>query len=372
MQFKEVIGHEDIKKRLLQTVKDNRISHAQLFVGPEGSGSLALAIAYAQYISCSSRIDGDSCGICASCQKYQKLIHPDLHFVFPITSTKNNAICDELLKEWRAAVTLNPYLSINQWYEAIGVENKQGIIGKNESGEILRKINLKAFEADYKIMIIWMPEKMNATSANKLLKILEEPPPKTLFILVAENVGQIIPTILSRTQLVKIPKIDDKNLLDALILKFGLTVQVAKNVVQLSQGSFVNAMQLVQADDDNSFNFIKFQELMRMTYSRKFLDLFGWVDEMSEVGREKQKIFLTYSQRLLRENLLLNLGKSELTHLTDKESEFSGKFNPFINLNNVYQISDELNKAQTDIEWNGYGKIIFLDLALKITKLIRN
>jgi DNA polymerase-3 subunit delta' len=295
-----------------------------------------------------------------------------LHFVFPITSSKNNAICDELLKEWRAAVTDNPYLSLNQWYEAIGVENKQGIIGKSESSEILRKINLKSFEAEYKIMIIWMPEKMNATSANKLLKILEEPPPKTLFILVSENLGQIIPTILSRTQLIKIPKIDNQSMLDTLINVDGISSQVANNVVQLSQGSYVSALQLIKADDDNSFNFLKFQELMRITYARKFSEIFAWVDEISDIGREKQKIFLTYSQRLLRENLLLNLGKLEMTHLTDKELEFSGKFYPYINLCNVYQISDELNKAQTEIEWNGYGKIILLDLALKITKLIRN
>lgn len=380
MLFKEIIGQEKIKKRLIQTVKDNRISHAQLFLGPEGSGKLALAIAYAQYICCENKkntntID-DSCGSCLSCKKYQKLIHPDLHFVFPVAKTKkvdkDSPVSDDFIYEWRTSILESPYIQLNQWLELINVENKQGIIYTEESNEIIKKLNLKSFESEYKVMIIWMPEKMHTTAANKLLLMIEEPPPKTLFLLVSENAGQIIQTILSRTQLIKIPKIDNNSLLEYIRSsdKFDLKEQEINNIVRLANGNYIKALDIINSSHEHSYNFEMFKQLMRNCYKNKILDIIKWVDEISKVGREKQKSFLLFSLRMIRENFILNIKHNEIVYLTDEEADFSQKFSPFINQQNIFQLADELNKAHYHIERNANNKIVFLDLSLRLTKLL--
>lgn len=373
MQFKEVIGHKDIKQKLIQTVKENRVSHAQLFLGPKGSGNLPLAIAYAQFLSCENKQENDSCGVCASCQKFKKLVHPDLHFVFPVAGSKSvkNPVSDDYIEQWRETIIENPYIIENRWYEIIDVENKQGIISKNESNEILRKLNLKTFESEYKIMIIWLPEKMNAFASNKLLKFIEEPPEKTLFLLIAENSEQIIPTILSRTQLIKIPKIDKESMMQALSDNFGLEPQKAKDLAHLSDGNYYDVQNLIQTSDQDNYNLEQFILLMRLSYQRKVIELIQWADEISKTGREKQKSFLAYALRLIRENFMLNMKSTELVHLTNKELDFSEKFSQFINKENVYQLYEVVNRAHIDIEMNAYNKIVFLDLALKVIKLIK-
>ena len=374
MQFKEVVGHQNIKEKLVYTVKENRVSHAQLFLGPEGSGNLALAIAYAQYLSCENKQENDSCGVCPSCLKYKKLVHPDLHFVYPVAtskSVKKDPVSDDYIEQWREIILENPYINQNRWYEIIDVENKQGIISKNESYEILRKLNLKTFESEYKIMIIWLPEKMNAFAANKLLKLIEEPPEKTLFLLVSENSEQIIPTILSRTQLIKIPKVDNESMMGALSDRFGLDPQKANDIVHLANGNFFEAQNILNSSDEDNYNFEQFTMLMRLSYQRKVIELIEWVDDISRLGREKQKSFLVYSLRLIRENFMLNIQNKDMAHLTNKEFEFSEKFSQFINQDNVYQLYEVLNKAHIDIEMNAYNKIVFLDLALKVVKLIK-
>lgn len=374
MQFKEVVGHKYIKEKLIYTVKENRVSHAQLFLGPEGSGNLALAIAYAQYLSCDNKQENDSCGVCPSCLKYKKLVHPDLHFVYPVAtskSVKKDPVSDDYIEQWRETIIENPYINQNRWYEIIDVENKQGIINKNESVEILRKLNLKTFESDYKIMIIWLPEKMNAYAANKLLKLIEEPPEKTLFLLVSENSELIIPTILSRTQLIKIPKIDQESMLSALTDQLGLDPQKANDIVHLANGNFFEAQNILYKTDEEHYNFEQFTTLMRLSYQRKIIDLIEWVDEVSRLGREKQKGFLAYSLRLIRENFMLNIQNKNMVYLTKKELEFSEKFSQFINQENINQLYQVLNRAHADIEMNAYNKIVFLDMALQVVKLIR-
>ena len=374
MQFREVIGQQKVKERLINTVRENRISHAQLFLGPEGSGNLALAIAYAQYIACSDRQENDSCGVCPSCLKYKKLVHPDLHFVYPVATSKavsKDPVSDDYIAQWRETIIENPYINETRWYEVIDVENKQGIISKNESQEILRKLNLKTFEADYKIMIIWLPEKMNAAAANKLLKLIEEPPEKTLFLLVSENSEQIISTILSRTQLVKIPRIDNECMRNALCDRFGLAPEKAGDIVHLSNGNFFDAQNIIHSVEEDEYNFNQFTTVMRLSYQRKMNEIVNWVDDMAQVGREKQKSMLAYSLRLIRENFMLNLQKKEMVYLTQKEYDFSVKFSPFINMNNIQILYQEFNRAHADIEMNAYAKIVFLDLALKIMKCIR-
>lgn len=373
MLFKEIVGQKSVKEKLIQSVKDNRISHAQLLLGPEGSGKLALAIAYAQYICCNNKLEDESCGVCPSCLKFKKLVHPDLHFVYPVATSKTikkDPVSDDYISLWREAIVENPYMSQTRWYEIIDVENKQGLISKYESYEILRKLNLKTFEADYKILIMWLPEKMNAPAANKLLKLIEEPPSKTLFLLVSENSEQIIPTILSRLQLIKIPKIDQKSMHIAICDRFGLAPDKATDIVHLANGSYLNAINLLNTTDENNEYFEHFVELMRYCYQNKVIEIIEWVDKIATIGREKQKSFLEYAIRMIRENFILNLNQKEIVYLTKQESEFSEKFSPFINKTNVFSIYENLNKAHADIEMNAYNKIVFLDLGLKLVKLI--
>lgn len=373
MLFKEIIGQQKIKDRLIQTVKDNRISHAQLFLGPEGSGNLALAIAYAQYIACTNKHDSDSCGVCPSCQKFAKLVHPDLHFVFPVATTKaikKDPVSDDFIAQWREALIENPYINQTRWYDIIDVENKQGLISKNESSVIVRKLSLKTFEADYKTLIMWLPEKMNSAAANTLLKIIEEPPSKTLFILVSENSEQIITTILSRTQLIKIPQIDAESLHTALCDRMGLTADKAYDIVHLANGNYLSALNLIETTDENSENHDRFVEIMRFCYQNKIIEIVNWVESISTIGREKQKRFLEYAIRMIRENFMLNINQKNIVYLTKQEAEFSNKFYPFINKENVFKIYEHLNRAFADIEMNAYNKIVFLDLGLKLVKLI--
>ena len=372
MFFRQVIGHSELKKKLIRSVTEDRISHAQLFFGPEGSGTLPLALAYACYISCIGEKDHDSCGICPSCLKYQKLIHPDLHFIFPVIKPDGvkRVISDMYLHQWREAVLTNPYLGLNQWYEAIEAENKQGSIFVDDSEEIIRKLNLKTYESEYKIVIIWMAEKMNNQAGNKLLKILEEPPPKTVILLISENTSTILPTILSRVQLTKLAKIETRELYDSLIMKQGVGETRAAEIAKLADGNYLKAMELSQEDNSNA-NMDKFVPLMRLCYMNDFNSILGWVDEMSKLGREKQKEFLIYCLRLVRENFIMNIDAQQLNRFSEAEKEFSLKFSKFIHRENVAALADEFNKAHYHIESNGYDRLVFLDLAIQVSQLIK-
>lgn len=384
MQFSEIIGQQDIKNRFIRSVQEQRIPHAQLLRGPEGVGKLALAIAYAQYINCENRHETDSCGICPSCVKYQKLAHPDLHFVFPVIkpSNRTSVICDDYIADFRAAIVENPYLNVNEWYARISGDAKQGLIYSNESEEIIRKLSLKTYESEYKIMIIWLPEKMHQHCANKLLKILEEPPEKTVFLLVSESPDQIITTILSRTQHVNIPKLTENDIVLALLKNpdFELTQMDAVNISRISNGSILNAFSIISEGDENKQNFDRFVMIMRLAWqvgNRKdhgsLKTLKKWSDDMaaSSIGRERQKNFLSYSQRMIRENFILNLKNPELNYLTTFESEFSMKFSPYINERNVEDLMNEFSLAERHVEQNVNAKMIFFDLVLKVIMLLK-
>lgn len=373
MFFKEVIGQTATKERLIQSVRGERVSHAQLFAGPEGSGKLALAIAYAQYVACTNRQATDSCGECPSCKKYRKLIHPDLHFVFPVIKTPKfkEPVSDNFLEDWRLMIAQNPYFNIDQWFDRIGVENAQGLIYSHQSEEIIRKLNLKSYESEYKVMIIWLPEKMHVACANKLLKMIEEPPVKTLFILITENEEDIISTIRSRCQLITIPPIDPVSLSKAigeLPEAEGLDI---RNIVHLAKGNYSKALELLQPDEQTLFNLERFKELMRSSYGRKFTDLFKWVDQVAGIGREKQKNLLNYCLMILRENFIYNLKNKDLTFMNDQEEEFSKRFSPFINERNIIELTEVFETAYNHIGMNGNPRIIFTDVSFKITKLIR-
>jgi DNA polymerase III subunit delta' len=375
MKFSNIPGQKEIKGKLLRSVKEERVSHAQLFAGPEGCGSMALALAYARYISCENRTDTDSCGTCKSCVKYEKLIHPDLHFVFPVIKGKKatDPVSDNYLEEWREFVKRSPYFSLNNWMDSIEVGNAQGMIFASEASEIIKKLSLKTFESDFKIMIIWLPEKMHQATANKLLKMIEEPPEKTLFLLVSEEPDKVIPTILSRCQLIKIPSFTSSDIQIYLTTRYDLTAEKAADISRVSNGNITRAIELSENEESSLTNLERFKGLMRFAWKRDIISLINWSEEIASTGREAQKNFVSFSLRLLRENLMLSLDqlKNNLVYLTGDEADFSGKFHPSINQNNVYQLNEEFNLVYSHIESNGNAKIIFLDLALRVTRLIR-
>jgi len=374
MKFSDIPGQKEIIQRLIGSVKSERVSHAQLFTGPEGCGNLALALAYAQYISCENKTAGDSCGTCKSCIKYEKLIHPDLHFVFPVIKNKSSSepVSDNYIQQWREFVRKSPYFNLNRWLDSIEVGNAQGLIFASEASEILKKLSLKAFESDFKIMIIWLPEKMHPSSANKLLKLIEEPPEKTLFILVSDEPDKVIPTILSRCQLIKIPSFKNEDISSYLLDTFKIHKARADDMAGVVNGNLIRAVELCENEDSPLKNLDYFKTLMRFAWKRDIIAIINWSEDMAAIGREPQKSFLSFTLRLLRENLMLTLGqkKNNLVYLTGEESEFSSKFHPFISQDNIYQFTDEINKAYAHIEANGNARIIFLDLGLRITRLI--
>lgn len=370
MQFKEVIGQHAIKERLIRSVKDGRISHAQLFLGPQGSGSLALAVAYAQYICCANKLEDDSCGQCSSCIKYNKLAHPDLHFVYPVALSKDVRTSTDVAAEWRSAFLDNPYISLFNWFELLEAENKQAVIGVEESGEILRKLSLTTYESEYKIMIIWQAEKMNQQSANKLLKILEEPPDKTLFLLICENEEQLLRTIVSRTQLIKVNKISDHELAEALVSLHGISADIAEKTAHLADGNFSEALLLISENENAAQNLASFQKLMRACLRFDAKAVMAWIEEIAAAGRERQKNFLNYALHIMRESLVLNYADPSLVKLGADEQDFVKKFSPYIHTNNIEAFMEELNKAHFHMERNANAKILFMDLAFRFNELL--
>ena len=380
MRFCDIIGQEDVKNQLRQAVRDGRIAHAQLFTGISGTGKLPMALAYAQYIACPHRTDEDSCGQCATCLQYQKLQHPDLHFAFPIVKNDDGDVCDTYMGKWRELLCDSPYFDIDDWYRKLGVEAKQAIIGVKESSEILRKLSLKSFSDGYKVMIIWLPEKMRIDCANKLLKLLEEPPVRTLFLLVSEHPEQLLATILSRTQEVHIPRLSERTIAQALQLSYGVSDIAAQDLAHNANGSYLTAIKQMQDSADNKQYFDDFVALMRNAWlvgQKKdysaLLSLRKWSVEMADIkgGREKQKAFLQYVQRQIRENYIYNFHCPEMNYQMKEEREFSLKFAPFIHENNVERMMDELSRAEQQIAQNGNAKIIFFDLCLQMIVLVK-
>lgn len=384
MQFKDIIGQHAVKERLIQSVREGRVPHAQLLTGPVGVGKLQLAIAYAQYLNCPNCTAEDSCGVCPTCLQYHNLQHPDLHFAFPIVKDDKKDVCNDFFEPFRNLLLERDYFDLDDWYKAMGVETKQGMIYEKESSEILRKLSLKAFGNGYKVMIIWQPEKMNITCANKLLKLLEEPPEKTVFLLVSEHPEQLLPTILSRVQQVRVPRLSDEEIGQALQERLHIVSAAAADYAHIASGSYLVAQKLAESNDETTQEFNDFVSLMRDAYTvgvlrdsqKKFESLSRlrkWSQDMvdTKVGREKQKRFLQYAQRQVRENFICNLQHPEMNYQTTPEREFSARFAPFIHAGNVEQIMNELGKAERQIEQNGNAKIIFFDLCLQMIVLIK-
>lgn len=362
MTFDQIIGQNQAKQHLLDELQQGRIPHALMLHGPEGNGALPLAIAYAQRL-----LGGGAMA--------EKLQHPDLHFVFPIykkTSGKDS-YCDDFLREWRELLLTKPYFGMAEWMDMAGADNQQLVIYANESDAILRKLSLKSSQGGYKVMIIWLPEKMNTECANKLLKLLEEPPAQTIFLLVSEQPDRVIQTIRSRTQMLAVPRLSEQDIEQALIDRYAILPAEAKRIARASAGNMAQALRTITSNADSDYYFELFVELMRLAYARKVKEMKVWSDRVAGMGRERIKAFLDYCQRMVRENFIYNFHRqSDLNYMTEQEAQFAVKFAPFINERNVIGIMEELSLAQRDIGQNTNAKIVFFDFALKMIVLIKN
>jgi DNA polymerase-3 subunit delta' len=373
MQFKDVIGQRPTKALLLQLAREQRVPHALMLIGPRGNGKLALALAFAQYLNCQSKTDTDSCGVCSSCLKYKKLIHPDLHFTIPVvkSSTLTKPTSTDYLSKWREYFIANPYPLYERWVQMISEENKQGMIYVDEASDIIQKLNRKSYEADYKVSLIWLPETMHLTCANKILKVLEEPPANTLFILVTEEEQRLISTIRSRCQTIRLPRIEEQDLAQALAVHPALAENNPYDVARLANGNFILAEELLKEDEVRKYNHLQYTMLMRAGYKRNLQELLAWSDEISSIGRIRQISFLRYCSDFTRENFMSNFKQPELVTMDQEELKFANKFAPFIHDKNVIHLFIEFEKSLKDVAANGNVKAIFTDMALKVSKLIR-
>lgn len=371
MFFKDVIGQEEAKQQLIREAKEGKIAHARLFCGPEGIGKLPLAIAYARYLSCNNPGEKDACGICPSCVKFNKLAHPDLHFAFPVIKKKSkDTVSDDFITEWRELLSQTPYFNLNIWLEEMGAENQQAQIYVKESDEIIRKLSLKSSQGGYKIMIIWLPEKMNVECSNKLLKLLEEPPSQTIFLLVSEEPDMLLTTIQSRTQRFALYGIEEKYITERLQSQYGLQEKDAISIGHRSEGNFLKALESIHLNEENKLFFDLFVSLMRLSYQRKIREMKQWSETLAAMGRERQKHFLSYCQRLVRENFMFNFQDPSLIFMNEEEQNFSKRFAPYINEKNVMGIMDELSEAQRHIEQNVNARMVFFDFSLQMIVLL--
>ena len=375
MLFKEIIGNNSVKKQLIEAVRNNRISHAQLFSGKSGSAKLALALAYAQFLNCENRTTVDSCGICSSCLKFNNLSHPDLHLVIPVLKTKEvqKPVSDHFIGKWRDFITNNYYGSLNGWIDSFGTENKTGqqaTIYKDEAINIHKKLSLKNYEAEYRVVLIWMPERMNLEVSNKLLKLFEEPPKGTIFLLVTENANQLLPTIISRLQSIKIADFTAEDIVN----HFGeqaLSLEKAKQLRNLTNAD-LGKITLILEDKEGELDlFSDFSVWMRLTYKMDLQGISKWVDNLSLKGRKQQNLFLSYAIKMVRECLIYNFASDTLLKTNENEFAFLTKFSPFIHEENSVMITEKLEESIKAINRNANAKILFFELSLQMVKFLR-
>lgn len=377
MQFKKVIGQQEVKSRLIKGIEDGKIAHTQLFLGQEGSGTLPMAIAYAQYINCNNRTETDSCGLCPSCVKFEKYSHPDLHFYFPNTTTdsvKKDPQSILFLSEWRKYLsTCDSYATSSVWHSALGVGNKQGLINVRDAKDVTGKMVMKPYEANYKVIIFWLAERMNMEASNKLLKTLEEPPSNTLILLVAERYELIIPTVRSRAQLVKFNKIKDVDIENALsnLAEESTNGQSISSIAKIAKGSWNEALSQFKNTESINDNFLKLRQWLRLCFVPKtFKELFAFNQELVRLGREKQKSFLKFGLMVVHNSIMVNGKHVHAVKSVGEELDFTKSFAPFINIANQEEIYKLLNEAIYHIERNAHAGILFTDLSLKLTRLL--
>ncbi len=375
MYFRDVIGHGQIIQRLISNVNNQRISHAQLFLGHQGNGTLALALAYARYIHCRNRGAQDACGTCPSCLKFNKYEHPDLHFIFPSAPNKTHKekVSSKLfLTDWRKLLCTSAYFGYYDWLEALGIENKQAIINAEDCNDIIRTLGLKSYESPYKIVVMYMVEKLQYQAAPKLLKIIEEPPEGTLFLLISENKDRIINTILSRTQILKISLPGEEPIKKALMEKHAVDADTAAQVAFISGGIYTEAKKLIREGNDQLADFNSFRDWMRLCYQNEAGNILKWVEKTAQSGREKQKSFCQYGLSIFRLCLLHNYKAVDLIRFEGEELTFLTKFSRFIHHNNAIAIVEAFNEAILHIERNANPKVLFADLSFKLHRLMHS
>ena len=374
MQFADIIGQSALKRHLAESIDRGRISHAQLFTGAAGTGTLPLAIAYAQYLNCPNRKDGDSCGVCPSCHQIAQLAHPDVHFVFPVNKQGKKSgevvLSSDFMPLWREIMAdTKGYFTREQWYDRLDLgKTLQGMISAKEADEIIRRLSFKSFESEYKIMIVWLPETMNEEAANKILKILEEPWEKTIFLLVSERPDRLLQTILSRTQEVAVPRLTVEDLMP---MATG-DEQQRRNMARLAAGDLIEMRRLAGGEEDavRAESFEMFCRLMRLSYNDKHLELIDWADDMAQLTREQQRSMLLHSARLLRESYMLHAGLGSISYLWGEEAKFCNNFAPFIGNQNIEFLIGEIESAMRQIGQNGNARIVFTHFALAVSKQI--
>ena len=372
MKFSEVIGQKEVQERLVQMVKEDRLPHAMMLCGPAGSGKMALAVAFGCYLlGLKDNKDVDQ----PEHPMLAKLEHPDLHFPYPTIklpsmSSDHKPVSDDFAHEWHDLMMQGPYFTLDQWLTAVGAENQQAIITAGESDELVRKLSLKSSQGGYKVSIIWLPERMNIECANKLLKLIEEPPTQTVFLMVCEEPDKLLETIRSRVQRIDVKKIDNETIRQALVERRGISDDAAQRISRLANGSWLKAMEALQAGTENEQFLDMFMMLMRLAYQRRVRELRKWSETMAGFGREKQKRFLQFFLRMLRENFMYNFQQQELVYMTQEEEDFAKNFARFINEANILQLYDLTNLAIRDIGQNANAKIVFFDFALKMIVLL--
>ena len=374
MRFADIPGLENVKQKLYRTIESGKVAHAQLFAGTEGSANLSMAIAYAALLNCTNRKDGDSCGECPSCHKIGKSIHPDLHFVFPVSATKEKTgkevISDSFIAEWREFIRQNPYGGPYEWSLEFGGENKQLNISREESRNIIKKLALKSFEGEYKVMIIWLAEYLHPSAANALLKLLEEPPGKTVFLLITYDHEQIISTILSRVQLLKIKSFRKEEVSNYLVDRYEINTDKAIQIANIASGDLNLAIKMIDEVEDDTHQL--FQEWMRICFLNNHSKMVEWAENFSKTNKISQKGLFQYGLSILRESLLMQNGSEESINLTDSENKFVTNFSKTLDLAKLEKLYNLLNSGCYHLERNGNTKIIFLDTSLQITSTFRS
>ncbi len=375
MQFKSIIGQKKVKQQLLKSVEDNRVPHAQLFLGAEGVGTLPLALAFAQYLNCENRQPDDSCGKCPSCIKSQKLIHPDIFYTFPVYKRKKGsdspALSNDFIKEWREAISTNPYMNTFDWLEYINSENKQGNISAEECKSLIHRFNMKTFESKYKILILWRAEYLSK-EGNILLKLLEEPPANSIFLLLAENQEQILSTILSRTQLVKIPKLHDEEIYEELADKFSAEEKNARQIARTANGNFNEALRLLKNTENDSERLLLQMFRICAQKNRDVQMMNEMIEELSKTGRENQKSFFRYGLSLMREIIVLHHLGSDHTRLTEDEIRLAVFLNERMSFSKKEKIIKQFNDSYYEIERNANPRILFFNLFIQLGYLLKN
>lgn len=373
MYFHNVIGQDDLKARLTDTARRGLIPHARLFCGRMGCGTFPLALAYARYLNCSDRTDTDACGKCHSCRQYDALAHPDLHFVFPIVADKKRkrTVCDDYLGEWRAMLTERTYFDLDEWLDRMETAGRQALIYAEESDQMIRATSLRIYEAQYRVLIVWMPERMHAACANKLLKLIEEPPARTVILMVSDAPDLILGTILSRTQRLDVRPIEADALARALEQRNGLSSDAARHTAHLAHGDLLAAERIMGQDERERLFLDFFIRIMRNAWKRDVRAMKQTADELAALSREQQRAFLTYCQHLVRENFVRRFQSDDLNYLRPDEASFSARFSPYVNERNVFDFAAELADAERHITQNGNAKMIFFDLTLRITVLLK-